>query len=66
MLDLLKRTFELWIKMRWLKEIEIATDESKKAYEKAIRKRYVLNELLKAYKEKYGEDLSSHGERKGE
>lgn len=56
--DLLKRSFDLFVKMRWLKEIDKAVDQYNKATVKARQKRYVLNELLNAYKEKYGEDLS--------
>jgi hypothetical protein len=64
MRDLLKRTFELWVKMRWLKEINKAVDQYKKARDKAQRKQYVVNALLKAYKEKYKEDFCSYGERR--
>jgi hypothetical protein len=57
MRDLLKRRFEAFVRMRWIKEIEKSTDEYKIAFRKCERKRYVLYALVKAYKEKYGEDL---------
>ena len=55
--DLLKRTFELWVKKRWLKEIDRAVDRYKKAYAKANREHYVMNKLIEEYNKIYGEDL---------
>lgn len=57
MRDLLKRSFDLWVKTRWLKEIDKAVDECKKARATAKRKQYVLDTMLKAYEEKYGESF---------
>ena len=54
---LLKKRFELFVKMRWLKIINKETDKYKKLEEKSNRQLYVVNALLKEYKEKYGEDL---------
>ena len=55
--DLLKRSFELWVKKRWLKEIDRAVDRHNKAKTKADYERYVIAVLLEKYKNKYGEDL---------
>ena len=59
MFELLKRSFEFWVKNRWLKEIERATDEHRKAVEMANRKLYVLQKLVDAYNERYDENLWS-------
>lgn len=55
--DLLKRTFELWVKKNWLKEIDRAVDRYKKAYAKATREHYVMNKLIEEYNKIYNEDL---------
>lgn len=54
---LLKKSFELFVKMRWLKTINKETDKYKKLTEKSNRQLYVVNALLKRYHEIYGEDL---------
>lgn len=58
--ELLKRTFELWVKKCWLKEIDRAVDRYKKTHDKATRERYVVNRLLEEYKKLYGEELRKH------
>jgi hypothetical protein len=55
--ELLKQSFDLWVKKRWLKEIDRAVDRYKKAYAKATREHYVMNKLIEEYKKIYGEDL---------
>ena len=55
--QLLKESFELFVKKRWLKEIDRAVDRYKKAYAKATREHYVMNKLIEEYKKIYGEDL---------
>lgn len=55
--ELTKRSFELWVKKRWLKEIDRAIDRYKKTYAKATREHYVMNKLIEEYKKIYGEDL---------
>lgn len=65
MKELLKQRFELFVKMRWLKTISKETDKYKKLKEKSNRQLCVVNELLKAYSEKYGENLR-RGENGGE
>ena len=57
MRELFKKRFELFVKMRWLKTINKETDKYTKLKEKSNRQLYVVNALLKEYKEKYGEDL---------
>ena len=54
---LLKKRFELFVKMRWLKTINKETDKYTKLKERSNRQLYVLNALLNEYLEKYGEDL---------
>ena len=63
MIELLKRSFELWVEKRWIKEIERAIDDHRKAVEKANRKFYVLQKLVEAYNERYDANLWSveHG-----
>ena len=54
---LCKRSFDLWVKKRWLKEIDSAVDQYRRSREKVERDRYVLAALLAEYKKLYGEDL---------
>jgi hypothetical protein len=55
--ELIKRSFKLSVKKRWLKEIDRAIDRYKKTYAKATREHYVMNKLIEEYKKIYGEDL---------
>jgi hypothetical protein len=55
--ELMKRSFDLWVKKRWLKEIDRAIDKYKKTYAKATREHYVMKKLNEEYKKIYGEDL---------
>lgn len=54
---LIKNSFELSVKMRWLKTISKETDKYNKIKEQLDRQRYVVNSLLEEYREIYGEDL---------
>lgn len=54
---LIKKSFELSAKMRWLKTINKEIDKCNKAKERLDRQRYVVNSLLEEYMEIYGEDL---------
>ena len=56
--ELLKRTFEIWRKMRWLKMIDREADEMRKLAEKWNRKQYVVKELVREYNERYGDSLT--------
>ena len=55
--QLIKESFELLVKKRWLKEIDRAVDRYNKAKTEADYERYVIAVLLEKYKNKYGEDL---------
>lgn len=57
MAELLKRTFELFVKMRWLKTIDKEADKYNKIKNKLFRQQYVVKALLEEYAKKYGEDL---------
>ena len=54
---LLKRSFDLWVKKRWLKTIEKETDKCNRLSKKLFRQKYVVNALLDEYMKIYGEDL---------
>ena len=55
--ELIKRSFALSVKKKWLKEIDKAVERYKKMYAKATREHYVMNKLIEEYKKIYGEDL---------
>lgn len=57
LIRLIKESFELFVKMRWLKTISKETDKYNKIKEQLDRQRYVVNSLLEEYREIYGEDL---------
>ena len=64
--ELLKQSFELFIKNRWLKTIDKECDKYNKIKNKLSRQQYVVNSLLTEYKKRYGEDLRTPKERGGE
>ena len=64
--ELLKRSFELFVKKRWLKTIDKECDKYNKIKSKLSRQQYIVNALLERYKEIYGEDLCTPKERGGE
>lgn len=57
MRELLKQSFELFVKNRWLKTIDKECDKYNKIKSKLSCQQYVVNSLLAEYKKKYGEDL---------
>ena len=57
MKKLLKRSFELFVQMRWLKTISKETEKYKKLKNKLDRQLKVVNALLKEYDKIYGENL---------
>ena len=63
MAELLKQSFELFVKNRWLKTIDKECDKYNKIKSKLSRQQYVVNSLLAEYKKKYGEDLRAPKER---
>ena len=58
---LIKKSFELPVKMRWLKTISKEIDKYNKIKERLDRQRYVVNSLLEEYRKIYGEDLRMDG-----
>ena len=63
MAELLKRSFELFVKKRWLKIIDKECNKYNKIKSKLYRQQYVVKSLLAEYKKKYGEDLRPPKER---
>ena len=63
MAELLKRSFELFVKKRWLKIIDKECNKYNKIKSKLYRQQYVVNSLLAEYKKKYEEDLRTPKER---
>ena len=63
MAELLKRSFELFVKKRWLKIIDKECDKYNKIKGKLSRQQYVVNSLLAEYNKIYGEDLRTPEER---
>ena len=62
--DLLKESFDLFIKMRWLKVIDKEVNKyhkikrkRTKVYNKLQKQEYILDAMMKRYNEIYGEDL---------
>lgn len=66
MAELLKQSFELFVKKRWLKTIQKEIDRHNKIKHKLSRQQYIVNALLERYKEIYNEDLRTPKERGGE
>ena len=59
-----KESFDIWVKMRWLNEINRAVTRydrvlrrSHKLISKVRRERHVMNELLKEYNKRYNTNL---------
>ena len=65
MAELLKQSFELFVKNRWVKTIDKECDKYNKIKSKLSRQQYVVNSLLAEYKKIYGEDLRTPKERGG-
>lgn len=59
MAELLKQSFELFVKKRWLKIIDKECDKYKKLKRKLSSQQYVVNSLLEEYKKIYGKDLEN-------
>jgi hypothetical protein len=55
--ELIKQSWELHVKMNWLKEIDRAYNRYKKHSEKAARERYVMNALIDGYNKIYHDCL---------
>ncbi len=61
--ELLKQSFELFVKKRWLKIIDKECNKYNKIKSKLSRQQYVVNSLLEEYNKIYGEDLRTPKER---
>lgn len=63
MADLLRRSFEVFVKKLWLREIDRAIDRYKATQAKANREAYVMKALINRYNELYNENLwgNEHG-----
>ena len=61
--ELIKQSFELFVKYRWLKTIDKECDKYNKIKSKLFRQQYVVIALLERYKEIYGEDTRTPKER---
>ena len=64
--ELIKKSFELRVKMAWLKTINKAVNERNKCYEKYQRKAYVVIALFEEYERKYGDMKKIEGAIKGD
>lgn len=53
--ELLKRSFDLWVKKRWLKEIDRAADSYNKSKDKLQRDTHVVSVLIEEYNKLYPE-----------
>ena len=60
MKKLLKESFELFCRNIWLRTIDKECDKYNKLKSKLNRQQYVVNALVKRYKELYGEDLRNN------
>lgn len=57
MIELIKRTFDIWCKRNWLRVIDKEVDRYNKLNVKLKRQHFVVNELIRRYNDLYGEDL---------
>ena len=63
MKELLKQSFELWCKKRWLKSIDKEIDRYNHFYQKTKRQHHILGAMINRYNEIYGEDLTLGGKK---
>ena len=57
MIELIKRTYNIWCKKRWLKIIEREVDRYHRMNANIKVQRFVVNELIKEYNDTYNENL---------
>lgn len=62
MKKLLKESFELFCKKNWLRTIDKECDKYNKLKSKLNQQQYVVNALIKRYKELYSEDLRNNND----
>lgn len=58
LIDLIASTFDLWVKMRWLKGIDKELRKRDKLWERYKRQRYVVNEMYKEFCKRYPDTVS--------
>ena len=58
MKELLKQSFELWCKKRWLKAIDKQINKYDHLRQKIDRQYYALRAMINRYNEIYGDDLT--------
>ena len=63
MKELLKQSFELWCKKRWLKAIDKQINKYDHLRQKMERQYHVLREMINRYNEIYGDDLTLGGKK---
>ena len=63
MKELLKQSFKLWCKERWLKAIDKQINKYDHLRQKMERQYYVLSEMINRYNEIYGDDLTLGGKK---
>lgn len=64
-MNLLKKQFDLWCRMRWLKEINREVKKRDKCYEQYKRHEYVAKALVEEYNKLYPKTLEEeckHGQ----
>ena len=54
---MLKRAFDLLVKIRWLKTIDKECNKYTKLKKKLSAQQFIVNALIEAYSKVYGEDL---------
>ena len=57
--NLIKKSFDLWVRMRWLKSIEKENRKVEKAYKNYKRHNYVAQKLYEEYKKLYPNTIKS-------
>lgn len=57
MIELIKKTFDLWNRTHWLRCISRECDRYFASVEKSNQQRYIVNGLIDRYNEIWGEDL---------
>lgn len=63
MKELLKQSFELWCKKRWLKAIDKEINRYNHLYQNTQRQHYVFSKMINRFNEIYGEDLTIGGKK---
>ena len=63
MKELLKQSFELWCKKRWLKAIDKEINKYDHLRQKMEHQYYVLSAMINRYNEIYGDNLTLGGKK---